>query len=323
MLFSKRKNAAENPSPSALRYELPMEFRNQVIHIWRDSIGYSEQPFVDRTADFYEDELRAVQQIHRAYSVMHKALCDEYGVLALPESENATGPCQALRIFLQSAKADRALDAIEISFRMLPEFQEWLLANGLFQPVLDAHESIEKLNARFKEHAIGYRFEHDRIIRIDSEFLHAEAVEPALQLMYVLGYDGAFQEFILAHKHYRQGPDHYDDCLTNCLKSLESTLKTICDRRKWKYNPLGTASKLFDSVFSNGLIPDYLQSHFSGLRCALESGVPTIRNREGGHGSGEKPNIVPEYLAAFQLHLTASAIVFLIRANEDCAKPKR
>jgi hypothetical protein len=48
--------------------------------------------------------------------------------------------------------------------------------------------------------------------------------------------------------------------------------------------------------------------------------VPTIRNREGGHGSGEKPNDVPEYLAAYQLHLTASAIIFLIRANEDFGK---
>jgi hypothetical protein len=44
--------------------------------------------------------------------------------------------------------------------------------------------------------------------------------------MYAQGYEGAFQEFMLAQKHYRNGPDHYDDCLTNCLKSLESTLNT-------------------------------------------------------------------------------------------------
>jgi hypothetical protein len=323
MLFSKRKKVAANPSPSALRYELPMELRNQVVHIWRDSIGYSEKPFVDRPASYYEHELQTAQQIHRAYILIHKVLCDEYGVLALPGSEKATGPCQAIRIFLQSAKTDRALDTIEISFRMLPEFQEWLLCNGLFQPALDAQEAIEKLNARFQEHAVGYRFKHDRIIRIDSEFLHAEAVEPALQLMYAQGYKGAFQEFMLAQKHYRQGPEHYDDCLTNCGKSLESVLKTICAKRNWAFDPNDTASKLLGIIFSNKLIPDYLQSHFGGLRATLEGGVPTIRNREGGHGSGEKPNDVPEYLAAYQLHLTASAIVFLIRADEDFDKRKQ
>jgi hypothetical protein len=218
------------------------------------------------------------------------------------------------------ADTDHALDVIELMFAEISRAQNDSYYMGTVQPPLRFTDAVQKLNSRFLEHAIGFRLENGRIIRIDSEFLHAEAVQPAFQLMYAQGFEGAFQEFMLAQKHYRQGPDHYDDCLTNCLKSLESTLKTICDRRKWKYYPLDTASKLFDSVFSNGLIPPYLQSHFSGLRCALESGVPTIRNREGGHGSGEKPNDVPEYLAAFQLHLTASAIVFLIRANEEFAK---
>jgi hypothetical protein len=316
MLFSKRKKASASP-PSARRYELPIEFRNQVIHIWRDSIGYSEHPFVDRQASYYEDELLAVQQIHRAYGLIYRELCDEYGVLSLPGSESATGPCQALRLFLQRANTDEALDVIEFSFRMLPEFQHWLLANGLFRPQLTAGESIEKLNARFKEHETGYRFEQGKIIRIDSDFLHTETTEPALRLLYSHGYQGALDEFMMAHKHFRQGPAHYDDCLTNSGKALESTLKTICDRRKWSYKPGDTASKLFELVFSKELIPSYLQNHFSGLRATLEGGVPTIRNREGGHGSGAKPNDVPEYLAAYQLHLTASAIVFLIRANED------
>jgi len=253
---------------------------------------------------------------------MHKELCDSYGVLALPRTRDATGPCQALRLFLQTADTDEALDVIELSFQMLPESQRWLFANGLFQPVLNSHEAVDKLNARFKEHAIGYRFEQGQIVRLDSEFLHAETTEPAFRLLYQHGYDGALEEFKLAYKHYRGGSEHYDDCLTNCGKSLESTLKTICDRREWEYKASDTVSKLLDLVFTKGLIPNYLQAHFGALRATLESGVPTIRNREGGHGSGEKPNEVPEYLASYQLHLTASAIVFLIRANEALDKRK-
>ncbi len=292
MLFSKRKKALASP-PSEFRYEVPSEIRNQVIHIWRDSIGYSEQPFVDRPLSYYEDEHAGGSTDPPAYGLMHKELCDEYGVLSLPGSESATSPCQALRFFLQKADTDGALDVIELSFRRLPEFQDWLLSYALFQPALTAQESVEKLNERFKEHAIGYRFEQGRILRIDSDFLHSETTEPALRLLYSHGYEGALDEFMMAHKHLRQGRAHYDDCLTNCGKALESTLKTICDRRKWPHKQGDTASKLIDLVFSKSLIPNFLQAHFGALRATLENGVPTIRNREGGHGSGEKSNEVP------------------------------
>jgi hypothetical protein len=249
---------------------------------------------------------------------MNQVLCEEHGLIGLP----GDGPCRALVDWLAEADTDTALDIIEVSFQMIPVAQQNYNFMTWVNPQLKAPEAWAKLNQRFQEHAIGYRLDMGKIVRIDSEFLYANTTEPALTLLHAKGFDGALEEFQMAHKHYRNGYEHYDDCLTNCGKSLESTLKTICERRNWKYNPLDTPSKLFDSVFSNGLIPAYLQSHFSGLRCALESGVPTIRNREGGHGSGEKPNAVPEYLAAYQLHLTASAIVFLIHAHEDFGNRK-
>jgi AbiJ N-terminal domain 4 len=320
-LYSKRMKAAKNP-PTAYRYDLPIEFRGQVIHILIDSIGYTDEPLVTRPADFYEDDIRRTQLIHGNYHLILKEFCDEYGLFGLPGIAPGAGPCEAFTQFFQIAEADQALDLIEIAFHQLPSSIERLEIIGMYRSPIQISEATEKLNMRFKEHAIGYRLEQGKIIRIDSEFLHAEAVEPALQLMYTQGYEGAFQEFMLAQKHYRQGPEHYDDCLTNCGKSLESVLKTICVKRSWAFDRNDTASKLLGIIFSYKLIPDYLQSHFGGLRATIEGGVPTIRNREGGHGSGEKPNDVPEYLAAYQLHLTASAIVFLIRANENFDKCK-
>jgi hypothetical protein len=249
---------------------------------------------------------------------MNQFLCEEHGLIGLP----GDGPCRALSDWFFRADTDTALDIIEVSMQMIPLAQDNYIYMSFVHPELKAQEAYAKLNQRFQEQAIGYRFEQGRIIRIESEFLHAEAVEPAIQLMYSQGYEGAFQEFMLAHKLYRQSPENYDDCLTNCGKALESTLKTICVKRNWAFNPNDTASKLLGIIFNNKLIPEYLQSHFSALRSTLESGVPTIRNKEGGHGSGEKTNDVPEYLPAYQLHLTASAIVFLIRANEDFDKRK-
>lgn len=54
-----------------------------------------------------------------------------------------------------------------------------------------------------------------------------------------------------------------------------------------------------------------MQSHVSALRSLLESGVPTIRNKLGGHGQGEEIRHVSQHHASYALHLTASNILFL------------
>ena len=315
------QSATPEVIPKAYRYDLPESFRNQFLFILREAFGTSQRPLRSRVPLSDQEGVRSVA-IYQIYAQICGEFCESEGILGLPGITQPVTPLRALWSYFLSADKKQALRIIEIAIRWIPRARNDPQFVLYVYPTISVDEAVAKLNQRFQENAIGYRMEEGRIIRLDSEFLHAETVGPALQLMHTQGFEGALQEFQMAHKHYREGSEHYDDCLTNCLKSLESTLKTICDRRKWKYNPLDTASKLFDSVFSNELIPAYLQSHFSGLRCALESGVPTIRNREGGHGSGEKPNDVPEYLAAFQLHLTASAIVFLIHANENFGRPK-
>ena len=75
------------------------------------------------------------------------------------------------------------------------------------------------------------------------------------------------------------------------------------------------SSRLIAITFEKGLIPDYLQSQFGALRTTLDSGVPTIRNRAGGHGQGPDPLEVPKYLAAYPMHLVASAINFKVAAH--------
>lgn len=73
---------------------------------------------------------------------------------------------------------------------------------------------------------------------------------------------------------------------------------------------------LLETCFNNEIIPAFWQSHFSALRSTLESGVPTARNRLGGHRQGAAVVDVPNYLVAYVLHLTASAIVFLAEAGK-------
>jgi hypothetical protein len=175
--------------------------------------------------------------------------------------------------------------------------------------------AIAKLNRRFREHSIGYEFAGGEIIRVDSKFIHAEAVRPALHLLQDAGVEfaGAFQEFLGAHERHRKGEQK--DAIISACKSFESTMKAICIARSWPFDAQkDTVAKLIEIVFANGLVPAYLQNHVSALRTVLESGVPTVRNRTSGHGQGTTPVVVPEHYVAYVLHMTASNIVFLIES---------
>ena len=109
---------------------------------------------------------------------------------------------------------------------------------------------------------------------------------------------------------------HYKECLNECLKAFESVMKTICTRRGWSFQTTDTAKSLIGTCFSNDLFPDFMQSHFTGIRSALESGIPTLRNKLGGHGQGMTAVPVPSYIAEYLLHETATTIVLFMNAAE-------
>jgi hypothetical protein len=81
--------------------------------------------------------------------------------------------------------------------------------------------------------------------------------------------------------------------------------------------PSATAKALLEILFNQELIPAALQSHFTALRTTLEAGLPTVRNRTSGHGQGTEPVAIPDYLAAYALHLAAANIVMLIQAHKN------
>ncbi len=173
-------------------------------------------------------------------------------------------------------------------------------------------QAIEELNHRFREHGIGYSFVNGEIIRMDSQLIHAEVVKPALTLLCRKKYAGAQQEFLRAHKHYRQG--NAEEALNECLKAFESVMKSICDKKGWLYDDGAGASKLIGICLDNGLIPSFWQQNFQSLKSLLESSVPTGRNKLGGHGQGSAPRTVPGYIVGYVLHMTAAAILFLAEA---------
>jgi len=298
-LFSKRQKRQRGEIPDVYQYNsAPKPLRVQIIHIWRSAFG---------------DPAQYGSSVPALFKFIHETLCREYGIFRLTERSEVYFESVA-NFMLRSENTDEVIDVIELSFRLLDRTvredpYRYRHANQ------NPDDAIAELNARFREHGFGFQYESGQLVRVDSQVIHSIAVKPTLRLLSEKDFAGANEEFLSAHSHYRNRK--YKECLNDCLKSFESTMKVICTRRKWTHKPTDTAKALLDILFSKGLIPKFMQSHFSGLRTALESGVPTIRNKLGGHGQGTKQVAVPESIAAYTLHLTASNIVFLIQAEKE------
>ena len=231
-------------------------------------------------------------------------LCREYGQHKLVEGGGAM-KTQFLRFIEFEEDTERALDAVQMSFRFF----------SVHFP-RDANEVIEELNHRFREHGVGFQFEDGCIVRVDSEITHQEAVKPVLRLLRGKIYEGAQDEFLKAHENYRHR--RYKECVVECLKAFESTMKAICEKRDWNYRKDRDAAKvLVATVLKEGLLPPYLESQLNAVRNLLESGIPTMRSK-GGRAHGQGPTRVPtlRHEASYVLNLTATTILMLAESEE-------
>ncbi|MDE0635367.1 MAG: hypothetical protein OXI43_05895 [Candidatus Poribacteria bacterium] len=302
-LFSKRQKRKRGRIPDVYQCEaIPEKLRVQVVHIWRDVWGEAENDNWGFSGRAYE-----------AFSHIHNYLSREYGIFTLGKEGEPFE--KVINFLLNTKEIETVIDVIEFSVRCFdPEISDD--NNRHFYSNVPPDAAINELNKRFREHGVGYQYESGLIIQVDSQFVHNEVVKPAFRVLSNPIYKGANEEFLSAHAHYRK--HKYKECLNDCLKAFESCLKGICKKRGWHYDEnRANAKYLIQIVFDNELIPTYLQSHFSALKSTLESGLPTVRNREAGHGQGPEKTDVSESLAAYALHLTASNIHFLAKADEE------
>ncbi len=306
-LFSKRQKKLRGDVPDVYVYDnLPQPLRVQIVFIWTDTLGKGEQYWTG--------------QVKEAYEFIVNTLCREYGLFKLPGAKDYGDRefiTELANFFLQVDDVEKALDAVELSFRVINRFtRSWDYLHR-HDGKERADQAISELNNRFKEHGVGFQFVEGEIVRVDSELLHVEAVKPALRLLNEKNYQGAQQEFLSAYEHYRHGKNK--EALNDCLKAFESTMKAICDKRNWPYQPNATSKALIQICFDNGLVPSFWQQQFSSLRSMLESSIPTGRNKLSGHGQGTNPTMVPNHLVSYMLHMTASTLVFLTTAEKSLA----
>ena len=304
-IFSKRQKKLRGEVPDVYTYDsIPVLLKVQIIQIWNETLGSQGE---------YEDPHVGTRI---AYQFIVETLRREYGVFNLLGKEMyQQNYLSELGAFLLAEQdPEKALDAIELSFKVINGHARTWNYRQRSDASERADEAIAELNARFQEHGVGYAFEGGEIIRVDSQLLHVEAVKPALILLGAPEYAGAQAEFLTAHEHYRHGREK--EALAECLKAIESVMKSICAKRNWAHDPNARAKTLIEVLFDKGLVPTFWSSHFHALRSTLEAGVPTARNKLGGHGQGAQVVQVPKHLVAYVLHMTASAIVFLAEAEK-------
>ena len=310
-LPSKRQKKSQDCDPDTYRYDdIPEKLRTQIFWIMGDVLGKQEQ---------YDKFSWSSGYIHhtvrKSYDDIRDYLCREYGELRLTKGyrKHKNKMKDLVNFFLQENDVGRALDIIELSFHFVDTYTRNPSYLNKSNPSEVADQAIQELNERFKEHGVGYYYTNGKIIRVDDEFIHSEVVRPALGILNRKEYAGAQEEFLQAHKHYREG--RIKEALNECLKSIESVMKSICDKRGWNYDQRMGANKLIEICFDNGIVPQFWKSHFDALRSLLEGGVPPARNKLSGHGQGTAPKPVPQHIASYVLHMTAAAIVFLAEAD--------
>lgn len=295
-LFSKRQKRLRGQLPEIYQYnDIPVPLRIQIIKIIDDAIG----------SDNY------TSTTDKAYKFIHDSLAREYGVFEL--SKSRTFKKSVFDFLLETKVIEKVIDVIEISIKYIDKI---IRGEGQYAGVerkMNADEAIWELNERFKEAGVGYQYEGGEIIRLDSTFIHSEIVKPSIALLWSKTFLGANEEYMKAHEHYRNGRNK--ETIAECLKAFESTMKIICKEKGWQYKETDTSKNLIQICFNKGLVPSYMQTQITSLKSLLESGVPTIRNKVGGHGQGQQSITVDDYLTRYALNLTGSNIIFLVEQS--------
>jgi hypothetical protein len=299
-IFSNRKAAAERAGAlDVYNYnDVPTKLRGQIVHILRDSIGIPPE-FDSHDIDGF-------------WGLVHDSLCREYGQDHLASGYRNIERC--IDWFTKIANADQALDFVEVSFDIVLAINEAVKAHRI-DPLksigikMTYQAAVDELNERFRQNGIGFQFVHPHIIRIDNQFIHAEAVLPALALLSNSLFKKSNEDFRDAHSAYREG--RYKDCVVATQRAFESTLKAICTDRGWKFEKSDRAPELVKAARENHLFPEYLSKGFDTYIAMIKTGLPEVRNNAGGHGVSPNTPEVPGYIAAYAIHLTAANIVLL------------
>ncbi len=320
-IFSKRPSRKVG-APVIQQNEVPEHLRVQLRRVFGRAIGLDSE---------------------RQWNSIRRVLRDEWGVHFLTTAASIGRGYRAAEEVLGALESQtdlpKTLDIIEICMVTIdkvcrdPRWVNCFYENYNDDPFdsgpQDPDDALKECNTRMQEAGLGYRYLMDKgvLVSATSEYEHQENTVSPLRLLHEQEFKGAEEEFLSAHQRYRS--EDYSGALAEAVKSLESTLKTICAHKGWN-GPIGRGKRKREPnkatlrelvkyvVVDNRLVASRSENFFSGLVKTLEDGAGPLRNQAGGaHGSGETPVKIADYEAAYCLSITGAAIRFLVSAFLD------
>jgi hypothetical protein len=308
-IFSNRQRAQ---APGYKPDEVSERLRSRVMMLYADVVAgrmtagtYSHPE--DHSSEFWEQA--------------HHALAVAYGrpVLSKARVRSAT---EDLLAFLEQSSSSELFDFVEagfkvpIAWRLFAQENEFVDAlNDVFRmeeapyqltPGVTRMESNPATSGPLSGGTVVVRVAFPRVVRVDDQVAHAEAVEPALSVLADPAYRGANDEFRRALDDYRRGD--FEDCLGKCGSAFESVLKVLCHRKGIPCDPQrDTAGPLVDKVLARSTLD---VATFKEPLIA----IARMRNRlSSSHGGGATLRRVDRHVAQFALTATAAAIVLLVQ----------
>lgn len=305
--YAKRKRRAERAGePDVYSYnEIPDFLKKQVALVLDAAIGI----WAHDTSYFYRHGNKGWTLVDDIMTREHESYYKMRG-----NSNLDTPRARFLHFVRNASDVDEWLSIVEVACRLLSALRSEPSARGATE---SGPRAVDEINARLQEHSVGYQFENGEIIRVDSQFTHAEIIKPALALLTKRGFETANDDFMTAHRHYRNHENK--DAVVAANRAFESALKAVFKLNGWEYGAGDRASDLVKKARQSGLFPDYLDSGFDSYIAMMKTGLPNVRNNAGGHGSGPADPEVPAYLARYAIDMTAANIVLIATAAEGRA----
>lgn len=238
---------------------------------------------------------------------IHTLICDEHGIFELYKLKTdfysfSTDYLGDIREFIFSFKNEQFeifLDLLEILFHFFREHEQ---------------EILQELNQRMLENGFGYQFENDTLIRIDSLPMHKNVVKPTLELLQDSRFENANVEYRQAFDDYNHR--RYEEMFVNLCKSVESTIKIICDINSFGLPAFHSLKPLISRLIDNNFLPQYNEKPIEGLDNILRT-IGNIRNENGGHGAGVEKRKIDQSLITYAMHSTASTLLFLLQRQKE------
>lgn len=276
--------------------KFPEKFINQSLFIIMDFINLYKDNYPINSDQIWND--------------IYDVFIRQIGVVGLEGYYSNDSHAPRIERYYRTHNGDALLNLIDLIFVYFDKFLRRIPVRGHSNISQTLDNSIAELNYRFKQYGLGYEFINGELIKKTNEIIHSEIIKPALKLLHDEKFKGAEDEISLAFENYKNGQNK--DAILYAQKAFESSMKTICKRKKYSYEKTDTAKKLLEILRLQNYYPEYLNKQLVLLSDLLLSGLPKMRNEEAGHGQGEEIRNVENNYVEYAIHLAATNIVFLV-----------